>query len=222
MPLARKNLKDDVASLIRELVFSAELRPGMRIDQDGIAAGLGISKLPVREALIVLDAEGLVENYPSKGAFVARLSQDDIFDSYEAVGHISGMAAARAAKRMGDDEIAQLHGLYEKLVAAHNGEVVPDAEQVHHDFHRIVHRAGGSRRLKSVLRSLTNAIPEHLHFVSRGSTEHVLGEHREILEALEGRSPERAATAALAHFINGAEHAVALLAERGFWTPDRS
>jgi DNA-binding GntR family transcriptional regulator len=214
-PLRRRNLKDDVASHIREMVFAASLRPGMRVDQDEIAATLGISKLPVREALIVLEAEGLIVTYPSRGAFVAALSPEDFHDSYHAVGSISAIAAARAATKISDVQLVELRRLYEAL--EHDGDIDHSPSSIHHEFHRLVHQVGGSRRLNRVLRSLTNAIPERLHFHSRGSTMEVLAEHRELLEALEARDADRAAAATLSHFVNGAQHAVDLLAARGFW-----
>jgi DNA-binding GntR family transcriptional regulator len=209
----RRNLKDDIAAHIRELVFAAELRPGMRVDQDAVAAELGVSKLPVREALIVLEAEGLIAMYPSRGAFIADLTPEDFHDTYLAVGQISALAARRAASRITDAEVAELRELMARM---QSDAGVLDGDS-HHEFHRLVNVLGGSRRLNRVLRSLANALPERLHVESRGGTPGVAAEHIEMFAALVSRDGERAAAATLAHFVGGAGHAVDLLAERGFW-----
>jgi DNA-binding GntR family transcriptional regulator len=81
--LARpKNLKHAVASLIRERIFSGGLRPGSRVDQDALAEAFGVSTMPVREALISLEAEALVVNVPRRGSYVADLTRDDVRDHY--------------------------------------------------------------------------------------------------------------------------------------------
>ena len=209
----RRNLKDDIATHIRDLVFAAELRPGMRVDQDAVAAELGVSKLPVREALIVLEAEGLIVTRPSRGSFVAELTPEDFHDTYLAVGQISAVSARRAAMRITDAQLDELRALTEQMQAPAG---VLDGDS-HHRFHRTINLLGGSRRLNRVLRSLANAVPERLHYESRGGALGVAGEHAEMLAALTARDPDRAAAAALAHFAGGAGHAVELLAERGFW-----
>ena len=209
----RRNLKDDLASYIRELVFSAELRPGMRVDQDAIARVFGTSKLPVREALIVLESEGLMVNYPNRGSFVADLTPDDFRDSYLVVGQVSAIAARRAATRITDEQLTCMGELLGRMESA--DFEVTDAS--HHEFHRLVNLAGGSRRLNRVLRMLSNAIPERLHYAARIPGEELIAEHRVLLKALEDRDPDLAAGATLAHFTNGARHAVDFLSDRGFW-----
>ncbi|MBP0656595.1 GntR family transcriptional regulator, partial [Mycobacterium tuberculosis] len=85
--------KESAAREIRSLVFAGELRPGSKVDQDALAEKLGMSKLPVREALIALAGEGIIETIPRRGAFVADLAREDIRDHYWMLGVISGLAA---------------------------------------------------------------------------------------------------------------------------------
>ena len=86
----RHNLADEVATHIRTAILAGRLRSGERIDQDAIADELGVSRLPVREALIALDKEGLVNTIPRKGSYVARIDREDIADHYEIFGQLSG------------------------------------------------------------------------------------------------------------------------------------
>ena len=94
----RRNLSEDVAEYIREGIMSGALRPGTRIDQDAIAADLGVSRLPVREALISLDKEGLINTIPRRGAFVARMEREI---STAGMALPTGIAAQLAARGPG-------------------------------------------------------------------------------------------------------------------------
>ena len=111
------SLKELAAAEIRQRIFSGALRPGSKVDQDAIAADLGMSKLPIREALITLDSEGLVRNIPRRGAFVAPLTRDDIRDHYHIFGTVVGIAAERAAEHLDDDELQRLQELADAMEA---------------------------------------------------------------------------------------------------------
>lgn len=213
----RCNLKDDVASYVRELIFSGKLKPDSKIPQDAVAEALGVSKLPVREALIVLEAEGLVVSYPRRGAFVAQLTPDDIYDHYHLFGLLVSAAAERAATRISDEELAELENILEKMEQWDSEESAEGQEEYNDEFHRIINRSGGSRRMNSVLRSIAYGIPDRLYHRTRGWTEGAQHEHRELLDALKERDPERAAKAAAAHIDSGAADAVRILRESGFW-----
>ena len=91
---ARENLKESVVHEIRQLIMSGQLRAG-EIDQYDLAERLRVSRLPVREALIVLENEGLVDQIARRGAFVASLTPQDIRDHYEIYGVISSLADAQ-------------------------------------------------------------------------------------------------------------------------------
>jgi DNA-binding GntR family transcriptional regulator len=216
--LRRHNLKEDVAACIRELIFGGDLRPGARIDQDRIAETLGVSKLPVREALILLESEGLVIGYPRRGAFVAPLTPDDIYDHYHIFALLVSTAAERAATRITDADLGKLEELLVQMEQWDSRESAHGQEQLNDEFHRIINRAGGSRRLNAVLRSVANGIPDRLYHQTRGWTEIAQKEHREILDALRARDGKRVAAAAAAHIDSGAAHAVRMLRESGFWS----
>ena len=89
-----------IASHIRRLIFEGELRAGMRVPQDAIASDLGVSRIPVREALIVLEREGWVTNEMHRGAFISALDEQAVHDHYELYGLIYGFAADRALSRL--------------------------------------------------------------------------------------------------------------------------
>ena len=101
-PVSHPSLKDSAADYLREQILTGRLTPGTKIDQDEISDALGVSRLPVREALIELANEGLVDAVPRRGAFVARLERADIVDHYRIFGLVAGLAASRAATSLTD------------------------------------------------------------------------------------------------------------------------
>lgn len=213
----RPNLKDTVARRLRDLIFTGQLVPGSKIDQEEMAARLGVSKLPVREALIGLESEGLVDNIPRRGAFVAPLSRDDVRDHYNVFGLVSGLAAERAVETLSDEDLDRLQRLADQMEASTSAE---DKEELNFRFHRTINLAGGSRRLRSVIRLLGKSIPTRFFVFAEDWSDVAMEDHRRILEALCARDPEGARRAVEDHLRDSADHAVRILEERGFWKGD--
>src|SRR6184192_3460414 len=97
--LARRSSGDEAALLIRRMIFDGELRPGERVPQDDVAAMLGISRIPVREALIALEREGWITIEMHRGAFVNDLDEQAVRDHYALFGVVYGFAVRRALDR---------------------------------------------------------------------------------------------------------------------------
>src|SRR5438477_3676626 len=114
----RRSSGDQVAVHIRSLIFNGELRQGDRVRQDEIARRLGVSRIPVREAIIALDREGWLTITPHRGAFVHGLDEDSLRDHYELLGLVYGLAARRAVERAGPEARARLRAAQEALGAA--------------------------------------------------------------------------------------------------------
>jgi DNA-binding GntR family transcriptional regulator len=222
MRIARRpNLRDEVASYLRHQIFAGGLRPGSRLDLDGLAATMGVSKIPLREALIRLESEGLVDSEARKGVFVALLTPDDILDHYKIFGSIVAIAVERSARLIGSAELERLDELLAEMENWHD-EFQSD-ERLNSEFHRIINKAGGSRRLNSVIRQLSTAIPEHLYHLQRGWTQDAQREHRAILEALRAGDGPAASRLAQSHVEAGGRQAVKSLTGMGFWPePDAS
>lgn len=210
----RPNLKQMVAGRLRELIFAGELRPGSKIDQDELAQRFGISKLPVREALITLESEGLVDNLPRRGSFVARLSRQDITDHYDVFGVIAGMAAARATTTL---TAADLDVLDDLVVAMEKATSTAVQEDLNYRFHRLINRAGASRRMRSVLQLLGKSIPTRYFELISGWAETAHTQHREIIAAFRRGDAEAVQQAVERHLRDSAQHAVHILEQRGFW-----
>ena len=216
-PHRRRNLSDAVADHIREGILAGRLRPGARIDQDAIAEELGVSRLPVREALITLDQEGLIENIPRRGAYVQRLERDDILDHYQLFGQVAGLSAARAVARLDDEGLRRLVLLHETLGATKD---LVEQERLNFEFHRTINKACGSKRIDSMLRLLTRSLPmPYFEFVPEWLDD-AQRQHQDIVDAFQRRDPMAAQRAMEQHLNASARHAVDVLERMGFFEED--
>ena len=213
--LANSTLKESVGDYIRELIFTGQLRPNERIDQDLVAARLGVSKLPVREALITLESEALVRIVPRRGTFVAPLTPDDVRDHYHIYGSVLGIAASRAATRLSQADLDQLEQLLVRMESSDSSE---EQEELNFEFHRRINVSGGSHRLRSVVRLLANTMPSRFYEFTTGWAHVAESEHWRIMKALRARNPKDAEKAMVAHMRSGGEYAVHMLEAAHFWS----
>ena len=209
----RERFSDEVAAELRELILSGGLTQGERIDQDAVADSHGMSRLPVREALITLEQEGLVVTEPRRGTYVASLTPEDVVDQYEVYGLVAGMAAARAARRLTPDELDELRRTHQQFTRARGGAAQQRANTA---FHRTINRAAG-QRLRSVLGLLSRSLPSQ-HYLFDSAWAGLAAEHHErVLTAIERRDADAARAAMVDHLLVSGEAAVAALRRKGFW-----
>jgi DNA-binding GntR family transcriptional regulator len=154
--LRRQSSGQQAALYIRRLIFDGELGPGMRVPQDQVAEQLGISRIPIREALIILQSEGWVTIELHRGAFINALDQHAVQDHYELYGLTYGLAARRATERNGASLVGDLRPL---LKAINETEDPHRITQLTIDFHWQVVDAAASPRIKVVLRGMSGMIP---------------------------------------------------------------
>jgi DNA-binding GntR family transcriptional regulator len=156
----RRSSGDLVADHIRRLIYEGRLTQGDHLRQDEIAAELGVSRIPVREAVIALDREGWLMIEPHRGAFVHALDEETVRDHYEVFGLIYGLTARRATERAGGQRGGQA---VVDLVAAQR--VLKQAEDAdafwvaNNDFLRQLFAMANSSRLASLSRLLRNLVP---------------------------------------------------------------
>lgn len=216
-PVGRANLKDVAADRIRQLIFSGALRPNAKIDQDALAASLGISRLPIREALIGLESEGLVANIPRRGAFVAPLSPNDIRDHYRLIALASGLAARHAVEAVTDSQLDEIESILDVIDTEKDPQ---KQEDLNFAFHRSINVVAGSRRLRAVLHLLNSTMPKTFYSFASGWADRANKEHREIVAALRQRDADLADRLVVAHMSHGGEYSVDALTEAGFWSAE--
>jgi DNA-binding GntR family transcriptional regulator len=154
----RMSRGDEAAQYIRSLIFDGELTPGSRVPQDDVAAILGVSRIPVREALIQLENEGWVAIEHNRGAFVNGFDTNSVLDQYELHGRLYGFVARRAMQRAtGDGLVARLSEDVKALSGATDHPEQMTKLSV--AFHRSFYDAAQSPRLKTLARGLTQLVP---------------------------------------------------------------
>lgn len=154
--LSRMSSGEQVRLYVRRLIFDGVLRQGQRVPQDAIAQTLGVSRIPVREALIALEREGWMTIIPHRGVFVNALDESSVRDHYELYGLFYGFAVRRAVERQGAELAERLAPLQRQI------NECEDFGQLHEltlDFHRLVVEAANSPRLRSMLRQMTGIVP---------------------------------------------------------------
>ncbi len=217
-PGGRRNhqsLKEMASNYIREGIVSGRLGPGAKVDQDQIADDLGISRLPIREALIELTAKGFVESIPRRGAFVVALTVQDIEDHFEVVSLLFGLTTRRAAKHITDQQLRNLHKLHTEITSTQDAST---RAALTYDFYRAINRVGTSERLLLTLRFLAFALPNDFYFSTPRWPATETAYRERVLAALENHDGRAAVRAADEHFRTCAKVTIDELRSRGYWS----
>jgi DNA-binding GntR family transcriptional regulator len=212
------DLKTQVVRVIRNQIFGGELRAGEQIDHDLIARSLGVSKRPVREALIVLEQEGLVYSIQRSGTFVAELTPADIRDHYQVYALAGGLAARKATYALTESDLDDLAKLASDLDRQSDPRGSYDLA---FQFFRTVYRAGASPRLLRQLRKLARTVPAWLfEYPVDGSPP---SSHRatDVLAALRGRNADRVDALVQAIVVDSGNRVIDRLERSGFWAVPR-
>lgn len=219
-PLPRApQLADEVAAHLRDLIMSGQIWPGEYIRLDDVARELGVSVTPVREALVRLRGEDMVELEPRRGYVVSPLSQQDVRDLFSLQGDIAGELAARATAVIEPQHLTQLHDLQEALRGAVRTEAVDKIEQLEFEFHRIINRLAQARKLSWFLHTANRYTPARFYSADQAWCSDMLGRHDALLTALENRDADEARAVTVRHFTDGADRLIAHLAKLGMWRP---
>src|SRR5258707_915798 len=154
--LTRRGSGEQAAVYIRKLIFEGYLKPGDRVHQDDVAKALGISRIPVREALVALEQQGWVTLEQNRGAFVTSLDEQGVRDHYELYGLIYAFAAKKAIER----SESALGEKLTQLAADFSVATEPrEAQNIAIGFHWAVIEAARSPRVEVVLRGLSAMVP---------------------------------------------------------------
>lgn len=152
-PLAR-SASAAAAELIREAIVDGRVSPGHRLKEEELAQQLGISRTPVREALLLLQAEGLVEAVPNRGSAVRAYGRRELEELYELRALLEGHAASRAAAHRGDGHLEELRQSCARFAALLPSGDVPSLVGENSAFHETILDAAASERLKGMVRQV--------------------------------------------------------------------
>lgn len=207
--LPSRALYEQVAEQLRARILDHRLAPGSWIDEQALAAGFGISRTPLREALKVLASEGIVTMKLRRGAYVTEVSERDLREVFHLMGLLESDAAATVARDASAEQVAELQGLHDELETR-----IADREAffaANERFHmRLLDIADNRWRIQMVadLRKVMKLNRHHSLF-RQGRLEASLREHRELMAAIRTRDADRAMRLMREHIAAGREAAAA-------------
>lgn len=212
-PLVR-NAGAIATDLIREAIIDGRLAPGERLKEEELARELGLSRTPIREALAVLQVEGLVDTTPNRGATVRSHDAEDLDDLYRLRAVLEGYAAARAATRMGQDDVAELFASCERFEAIADGDAAPLVKENMY-FHGSIVDAAASRRVAGLVRKVIELPLVYRSYVWYSPEQRRISAHfhRQITVAIEARDADRAESLMKEHVFEARDLLVAHVRE---------
>ena len=209
--LSPRALYEEVAELLRQRIFQRELEPGSWIDELKIAEAYGISRTPLREALKVLAAEGLVTMKVRRGAYVTEVSERDLTDVYHLLGLLESDAAGVVARTATAAQLKDLQALHQELEDCAKPKV-QDRERffkVNERFHMLLLEIANNRWRDQMVADLRKVMKLNRHnsLLKTGRIEESLKEHRALMAAISARDAGLAMQRMQEHFRNGLEAA---------------
>ena len=209
-------LRDVVFNTLREAILKGDLKPGERLMELQLASKLGVSRTPIREAIRMLEQEGLAVTTPRKGAEVAKMTLKDMEDVLEIRDSLDELAVRIACQKISDEQLKQLEDmkeLFEKSTQTGNVKKIAEADVT---FHDVIYEATGNPKLVTLLNNLREQVyryrVEYIKDPKNYPT--LIAEHEAILESLKNRDVKNAVEAMHVHVANQAEAVKTVIQEQ--------
>lgn len=222
--LRSRSMSSVLQDEIEQRILSGALQPGERVNENALAAELGVSRGPIREACRGLVESGLLTVIVNRGVFVREVSRKDAIDVYNVRASLMRLAGETLAERISDDQLAVLRNLVERMDEAEAADDFDSFYALNRDFHtRIVDYAENDR-----LRSISDGLVKELHLYRHRSILQGGGlrvsnrEHKQILVALEAGDADRAGAALEDHIKAGKQRFLAATAQDPQSTDERN
>ena len=212
-PTPRKRSSGDiVADHVRREIFAGRFGPGAKIPQEEVAQELGVSRIPVREGLVILEREGRVRMEHYRGAFVIPMDEASIRDNAEIFGMLYGFIAKRAAERVNPAFLGRLADLSSRLQATDDPGTIYRLSEEYLD---LILELGAAPRTAHVVRRMRSLTVDNLPEVVPGTIEAIKTGTLRLIEAIRDGAPERAAELQMIQQREGADLVVAEFRRRG-------
>jgi DNA-binding GntR family transcriptional regulator len=213
----RARLVDDVRQSLEEGILSGQIKPGERLIEADIAKHLDVSRTTIREALLMLERQGLVVTRPRRGTFVARLSRQDALDLGYARALLEGYAVRVGFAQIDAALLARLEQYVEKMAQCRLPRDLPHLIQLDLDFHRVIVEICASARIIELWSNLSGQI--RALFITtfenqQATIDYIVDFHRQLIGALRSGDPATAQRGVLTHYVRDAagDQATALTA----------
>jgi DNA-binding GntR family transcriptional regulator len=221
--LSRRKLGEETTRYLRDALLSGHFRPGERVPMDQLAESLGISTMPVREALLTLATDGLLDALPNRGFRVARSTPRDIEDVFKVHAFVGGLLAGEAARLITDEQLARLDAIQADIERAFKRSIPTKeratlVEELNFAFHRTINHVPDANRLRWFLRASTRYVPRHFYEDIPGWYEATRRDHLPIIDALRNRSSDAAQRLVETHVLEAGRLVTKNLAAKSLLT----
>jgi DNA-binding GntR family transcriptional regulator len=204
IPIPRAALHEQVAHRLRQMLVENRIVPGAKLNERALSEVLNVSRTPLREAIKMLAAEGLVELLPNRGAIAVELSEADILNTFEVMSGLEAQSGALAAERITDAELAEIKAVHYEMLAAFTRRDLPAYYRLNAAIHRAINAAAKNPVLTATYNQV-NARLQALRFRSNQDGEKwrtAVKEHEQMIEALGKRDAAAMRAVLLAHLDN--------------------
>jgi DNA-binding GntR family transcriptional regulator len=204
------------------MILMGDLRPGEQVTQDYLAKELGVSTMPVREALLQLSHEGFIISGRGRAFRVTTTTRQDIADVYWMHSTLAGELTARACDNMDAETLHQLDGIHADWVRSVREREPAAMQETNFEFHRVINHVASSPKLLLLMRNTLRMIPERFYSMLPEWPSSSTDYHQGILDALHAGDRERAAAEASEHVQEAGRMLIQFFDEKGFWTAPES
>lgn len=202
--IPRAALHEQVAHRLRQMLVENRIPPGAKLNERELSEVLKVSRTPLREAIKMLAAEGLVELLPNRGAIAVELSEADVLNTFEVMSSLEAQSGELAAERITDAELAEIKAMHYEMLAAYTRRDLPAYYRLNAAIHGAINAAAKNPVLTATYQQV-NARLQALRFRSNQDGEKwsaAVREHEQMIEALGTRDAAAMRAVLLAHLKN--------------------
>jgi DNA-binding GntR family transcriptional regulator len=200
----RATLHEQVAQRLRQMLVENRIAPGAKLNERALSEALNVSRTPLREAIKMLAAEGLVELLPNRGAIAVSLTEADVFNTFEVMAGLEAQSGALAAQRVTSAELQEITAMHYEMLAAYTRRDLPAYYQLNASIHRAINAAAKNPVLSATYQQV-NARLQALRFRSNqdeGKWQAAMAEHDQMLAALTARDAAALQCVLTQHLLN--------------------
>lgn len=211
--ISRIALHDQVVARLRTLLVEGVIAPGAKLNERELAELLRVSRTPLREAIKLLAAEGLVDLLPNRGAVAVKLSEADILNTFEMLSGLEAMSGELAAQRITDEELTHIRAMHYEMLAAFTRRDLSNYYRLNALIHQAINQAAKNPVLTSTYESI-NARVQSLRFrtnQNEAKWKRAIEEHEAMVEALVARDPVAMRAVLVEHLVNKRNGVIDLL-----------
>ena len=211
--ISRVALHDQVVARLRTMLVEGRIAPGAKLNERTLSEQLRVSRTPLREAIKLLAAEGLVDLLPNRGAVAVKLTETDVLNTFEVLAELEGLSGELAARRISDEQLSELRASHYEMLACFERQELSGYYRINAQIHTLINDAAANPVLTSTYKSI-NARVQSLRFRTNQNAakwKRAIKEHEVMLEAMTARDSAAMREVLVQHLNNKRDTVLALM-----------